>query len=1197
MIEKTGRLGEEIQLIYIDRNFTLGYHGFGAGGDGSIYEGSGGYIYCRISRFDGGEAFGSFEIIYDGGYTQNYDFRVTEAPFLYNPQTKEELIQFINDPNINLSDINTEHITDMSELFKDSQIDEQRLYGVAGWKVTNVTNFDSMFENCTNFNTRLYWDMSSAITTRRMFANCTNLYESPSLSNLNNITDASFMFLNCKIGDLSSITNLDSLQIAESMFEGCVNLSTMYEYLSISSITNAKAMFKGCTNLTSVNISSFANVTNTESMFEGCTNLTSVGTSSFPNVTNAKAMFKDCVNLPTQSLTFPNATDLSFLYYNNLKCVDYSAIYYTVHNSSAETYESMFEGCVNLQGQDCNLNLQNCISTKNMFKNCSKFARNVAVSRTPTRPCTMEGMFEGCTRLGTGYYDDFNSFNFKNVNNINRIFKGCPSINFAFNNVDTSSIETMDEAFSGCVNIPVYNNFDVRNVTSKVDTFNGVGSSRIPWWYTLDITLEVITMQTKTIDLKTYIPGQRDYSSMNLVSDDPTNLEITKDPSEPGVFIIKSRTQKEYKPTIEFLNGKSLITINSTTVSLDSNITIPASTNYKLDINAVYPQYSSSIDLSKTILTPRSQYVTIQKESDYIYNVVVSKSGQYYIDVDIQGLTGAIAVTATKLIQDETITIKNSTLTEFNLNDKYPNSVLNNIFINNTDPNLIVTEVSTGNYTLLSKGVYTYNCTINLNGDISNLQIISESSLTDLTFNSTATKKLEINLNNEYNGVTLTDIRLNPTSQEVTILKEDTGVFNIITDISGSYTIDVELYNESKTITINSIKLLSDETRDIKSNMIYEFDFNTLFPDSIFKNINITSNSPDIKIIKKQNNVFSIESLNIGVFNCTININGENSNLKLNVEKLVQDKLVFVHNKIYRINLNTLYPGIDTTGMVVTPLNNQNSIQIVNNNNGIVDFTYFNKGTYEVMFTIGKVESIYTFKVFFVDVTTAEVYQYPETFINDLIKTQLFDPNLFIYQYNQYGKIEWVSKYFDYMNTKMKKYLDYIYLWYSLKTNQDLSDLNISFINGNESYFYFNFIVKYFDGIHKAFGSSSTSIFWDGNFKWNEQGVLWDTAINVSNLKINKFKAFIRFIKDINYNSFNIIRFIQFCNEFANADSEEADKVELFVDETSFIDPSSIIVYSTKLNDNTSILDSIIRSVYKNLLPMNEFLIRQKNLP
>lgn len=1196
MIEKTGRLGEEIQLIYIDRNFTLGYAGFGAAGDGSIYEGPGGYIYCRISRFDGGEAFGSFEINYDGGYTQSYGFRVTEAPFLYNPQTKEELIQFINDPNINLSDINTEQITDMSELFKDSQIDEQRLYGVAGWKVTNVTNFDSMFENCTNFNTILYWDMSSAITTRRMFANCTNLYETPSLSNMNNITDASFMFLNCKIGDISNITDLSSLQIAESMFEGCTNLNNMYEYISFYNLTNGKSMFKGCSSLTTMyGNANLSNLVNGESMFEGCTNLTSFGISSFTNVTNAKAMFKDCVNLPTQSLTFPNATDLSFLYYNNLKCVNHSAIYYTVNNSSAETYESMFEGCINLEGQDCNLNLVNCISTKNMFKNCSKFAENVSVNRTPTRPCTMEGMFEGCTRLGTGYYNNFNGFKFDNVYNIDRIFKGCPNINFAFNNVDTSSVKSMDESFSGCVNIPVYNNFDVRNVTSKVDTFNGVDSSRIPWWYTLDITLEVITMQTKIIDLKTYIPGQRDYSSMNLVSDDTTNLEITKDPSEPGVFTIKSRTQKEYKPTIEFLNGKSLITINSTTVSLDSNITIPASTNYKLDINTVYPQYSSSIDLSKTILTPRSQYVTIQKESDYIFNVVVSKSGTYYIDVDIQGLTGVITVTATKLIQDETITIKNSTLTEFNLNDKYPNSVLNNIFINNSDSNLEITEVTLGNYNLLSKGIYTYNCTINLNGDISNLEIISEESLTDLTFNSTATKKFELNLNNEYNGVTLTDIQLNSTSQDLVISNGTTGIFYALANISGSYTIDVELYNENKTITINSRKLLSDETRDIKSNMIYEFDFNTLFPDSIFKNINITSNSPDIKIIKKQNNVFSIESLNIGVFNCTININGENSNLKLNVEKLIEDKLIFVHNKIYRINLNTLYPGIDTTGMVVTPLNNQNLIQIVNNKNGIVDFTYFNKGTYEVMIKIGKVESIYTFKVFFVDSSKIDIYQYPETFINYLIKPELYDPNLFIYQYNQYGKIEWISKYFDYMNTKMKKYLDYIYLWFVLKTNQDLSNLDMLFINNNETYFYINFIEKYFTGIHKAFGSSSASVFWDGQNKWNENGVIWDKVLNISNLSVNKFKSVLRFINDINYKSFNIVRFLQFCKEFINADNIKGDEyIDVFVDDTSFEDPNNILLYVTKNTENTVLLDSILRSVYKQLMPMYDFRLNQK---
>ncbi|EAI7252242.1 BspA family leucine-rich repeat surface protein [Campylobacter lari] len=67
----------------------------------------------------------------------------------YHPKTKDELKELIED-EINLKDIDTRFITDMSELFKNSTRSDFK--GLKYWDVSNVKSMASMFEGCENFN-------------------------------------------------------------------------------------------------------------------------------------------------------------------------------------------------------------------------------------------------------------------------------------------------------------------------------------------------------------------------------------------------------------------------------------------------------------------------------------------------------------------------------------------------------------------------------------------------------------------------------------------------------------------------------------------------------------------------------------------------------------------------------------------------------------------------------------------------------------------------------------------------------------------------------------------------------------------------------------------------------------------------------------------------------------------------------------
>ena len=61
----------------------------------------------------------------------------------YSPKTKEELEQLVSDESVNLGDIDTSAITDMSNLFEGS--DREDFSGIEKWDFSNVENVADMF--------------------------------------------------------------------------------------------------------------------------------------------------------------------------------------------------------------------------------------------------------------------------------------------------------------------------------------------------------------------------------------------------------------------------------------------------------------------------------------------------------------------------------------------------------------------------------------------------------------------------------------------------------------------------------------------------------------------------------------------------------------------------------------------------------------------------------------------------------------------------------------------------------------------------------------------------------------------------------------------------------------------------------------------------------------------------------------------
>ncbi|MBR6612332.1 MAG: DUF285 domain-containing protein [Campylobacter sp.] len=115
----------------------------------------------------------------------------------YKPKTREKLKSLVDDFSINLYDIDTSAITDMSWLFYRSE--RKDFSGIESWDVSSVTDMNSMFRNAKSFNQPLNnWDVSNVTDMRCMFREARNFNQPLDNWDVSNVTSMSYMFAEAK---------------------------------------------------------------------------------------------------------------------------------------------------------------------------------------------------------------------------------------------------------------------------------------------------------------------------------------------------------------------------------------------------------------------------------------------------------------------------------------------------------------------------------------------------------------------------------------------------------------------------------------------------------------------------------------------------------------------------------------------------------------------------------------------------------------------------------------------------------------------------------------------------------------------------------------------------------------------------------------------------------------------------------------
>ena len=143
------------------------------------------------------------------------------------------------------------------------------------WIANNVTNFNSMFQNCSLF-TGIglpLWNTVSAINMGSMFQNCALFNQ-----------------------DLSGWTTTGVLNMA-SMFQNCSVFNQNLQTWDTSNVQYMNSMFQNCSAFLGTNLNNWktGNVLTMANMFQTCPNFNSnISKWNTSNVANMSAMFQDC---------------------------------------------------------------------------------------------------------------------------------------------------------------------------------------------------------------------------------------------------------------------------------------------------------------------------------------------------------------------------------------------------------------------------------------------------------------------------------------------------------------------------------------------------------------------------------------------------------------------------------------------------------------------------------------------------------------------------------------------------------------------------------------------------------------------------------------------------------------------------------------------------------------------------------------
>ena len=306
---------------------------------------------------------------------------------------------------------------DMTQKFYDCQDFNS---DVSKWDVSNVTNMEEMFYNCSMFEGRGLenWDVSNVENMSYMFTGCS-------------FFNANLSFWGDKLGK-----GTDKVKNMENMFSYCDKFEGKgLETWDVSKVENMSYMFIDCI-LFNADLSLWGNKLSTvktmRGMFYNCSMFEGKGLENWDvrKVENISSMFFNCKVFEGRCLENWNVSKVENMRYMFCNCVMFNAdlSFWGNKLGKVENMGSMFLGCESFEGRGLEKwYVSNVTNMSEMFEDCVMFNTDLSFwGNKLGKVENMELMFSGCIRFqGKG----LEKWNVSNVTNMSNVFSECSVLN------------------------------------------------------------------------------------------------------------------------------------------------------------------------------------------------------------------------------------------------------------------------------------------------------------------------------------------------------------------------------------------------------------------------------------------------------------------------------------------------------------------------------------------------------------------------------------------------------------------------------------------------------------------------------------------------------------------------------------------------------------------------------------------------
>lgn len=432
----------------------------------------------------------------------------------YLPENKEELKELLSDKNINLADINTSLITDMSYLFYNSTRND--FSGLNSWDTSKVESFEGMFCKASNFNELISFDTSKATNLNKMFFACENLNQALILD-VKNANDISEMFYGCEsLNNKIIFKNSENIQNASMLFKNCKKLNVKIDY-HFANLLNADEMFSYCYDLNQEIRLIAPKLKSANAMFSYCINLNNDVYIKSDELTEVKELFSYCYEMNAKirlEIDFDKLLYVSFmfLYCKNLRSVDIAfrddVDFYTVFKCCDKLDEkiikilnsNMYYKINNFEGyKRDDIDAKTLIKLRNDNKVSKIYSHKIEyidglvyLANTDENLLNME-FKNNCfvpknkdelSKLIYEFNADLNTIDVSNIQDFSYLFANNSHNNFDFKGLkgwDTSNAINMEGMFLNCFNFNQKITFNTKNVKNYKQMFAGCKNlSKVP---------------------------------------------------------------------------------------------------------------------------------------------------------------------------------------------------------------------------------------------------------------------------------------------------------------------------------------------------------------------------------------------------------------------------------------------------------------------------------------------------------------------------------------------------------------------------------------------------------------------------------------------------------------------------------------------------------------------------------------------